>query len=62
MKIWSFAQRVEDLAVKQLVAQLRIEVLDVAVLPRTIGLNIGGPGRLTWGRCRNEYGRALRAK
>ena len=32
------AQRVEDLAVEQLVAQPRIEALDEAVLPRAAGV------------------------
>src|SRR6476659_7673585 len=39
-----FAQRVEALAVEELVAQASIEGLDVAVLPGTLSLDIGGPG------------------
>jgi len=36
-----FFERVEDLAVEQLVAQLRVEALDVAVLPRIAWLDVG---------------------
>src|ERR687883_664022 len=36
------AQRVEDLAVEQLVAQSRIETLDKAVLPRTARRDVSG--------------------
>ncbi|ESW62637.1 hypothetical protein X772_36915 [Mesorhizobium sp. LSJC280B00] len=36
-------QRVEDLAIEQLVAELRIEALAIAVLPRTAGLT-AAPG------------------
>ncbi len=35
-----FLQRVEDLAIEQLVPQLSIEALVVAVLPRTAGLDV----------------------
>ena len=35
-------QRVEDLAVEQLVAELGVEALDVAVLPGGAGLDVGG--------------------
>ena len=37
-------QRVEDLAVQQLVTQPRIETLDIAVLPRTARRNVGRLG------------------
>ncbi len=37
-----FLQRVEDLAIEQLVPQLSIEALVVAVLPRTAGLDVEG--------------------
>jgi hypothetical protein len=36
------SQAEEDLAVEQLVAQLAVKALAVAVLPRTAGLDIGG--------------------
>jgi hypothetical protein len=35
-------QRVEELAIKKLVAQARIEALDGAVLPRTARVDVGG--------------------
>jgi hypothetical protein len=38
----SLTQRVEDLAVEEFVAQPRIEALDIAVLPGTGPLDIGG--------------------
>jgi len=37
-----FAQRLEDLAVEQLVAQARVETLDVSVLPWAARRNVGG--------------------
>src|SRR5215472_4881855 len=40
----SFSEGIEDLAVEQLIAQARVEALDVAVLPRTAALDIGGLG------------------
>src|SRR5437660_12263686 len=39
-----FAQGVEDLAVEQFVAKAGIKALDVAVLPRTAGFDVGGLG------------------
>ena len=36
-------ERVEDLAIEQLVAKTGIEALDEAVLPRTAGRDVGGP-------------------
>ncbi len=39
-----FAQRVEDFAVEQLVAQASIEALDVTVLPRTARLAVSSLG------------------
>ena len=36
-------QRVEDLAIEQFVAELAVEALAVAVLPRAAGLDIGRP-------------------
>jgi hypothetical protein len=38
------AQSVEDLAVEQLIAKAGVEALDVAVLPRTAPLDVGGLG------------------
>ena len=38
----SLLQRVEDLAIEELVPQLSIEALVVAVLPRTAGLDVEG--------------------
>ena len=38
------AQSVEDLAVEQLIAKAGVEALDVAVLPRTASLDVGGLG------------------
>ena len=38
-----FAQGVEDLAVEQFVAKAGIKALDVAVLPRTAGFDVGAP-------------------
>src|SRR5215472_10105298 len=35
----SFSEGIEDLAVEQLIAQARVEALDVAVLPRTAALD-----------------------
>src|SRR5215831_2845082 len=40
----SFSESIEDLAIEQLIAQARVEALDVAVLPRTAPLDIGGLG------------------
>jgi hypothetical protein len=40
----SLAQRIEDLTVEQLIAQARIEALDIAVLPRAAGLDVGRLG------------------
>src|SRR5215475_6237676 len=40
----SFSQGIEDLAVEQLIAKAGVEALDVAVLPRTAPLDIGGLG------------------
>jgi len=37
----SLFQRVEDLAVEELVTQARIEALDIAVLPRTARRDVG---------------------
>jgi len=37
-----FPQRVEDLAIEQLVAQARVETFDKAVLPRTARRDVGG--------------------
>ena len=37
-----FLQHVEDLAIEELVPQLSIEALVVAVLPRTAGLDVEG--------------------
>jgi len=37
-----FAQRVEDLAVEQLVAQAGVEALDEPILPRAAGRDVGG--------------------
>ena len=37
-----FAQRVEDLAVEQLVAQTRVEAFDEAVLPWAARRDVGG--------------------
>src|SRR5918995_5465351 len=37
-------ERGEDLAVEQLVPELGVEALDVAVLPRAAWGNVGGPG------------------
>jgi len=34
-------QRVEDLAIQQLISQLRVEALAIAVLPRTAGHDVG---------------------
>ena len=39
-----FAQGVEDLAIEQFVAKAGIKALDVAVLPRTAGFDVGGLG------------------
>ena len=39
----SLAQRVEDLAIEQFVAQAGIEALDEAVLPWTASFDVGGP-------------------
>ncbi len=38
----SLAERCEDFSIQQLVAQLRIEALIVAILPRAAGLDIEG--------------------
>ena len=40
----SFSEGVEDLAVEQLIAKAGVEALDVAILPRTAGLDIGSLG------------------
>src|SRR5262245_15759653 len=40
----SFVEGVEDLAIEQLIAQARVEALDVAVLPRTAPLDVGSLG------------------
>ena len=68
-----FPQRVEDLAIEQFVTQAGIEALDVAVLPRTAGFDVGRlrPDcadpvlhrlwRRTLGRCRSGYGRVRHA-
>ncbi len=37
-------QRVEDIAVQQLVAKLRVEALAIAVLPRATRFNVGRLG------------------
>jgi len=37
-----FSQRVEDLAVEQLVAQARVEAFDVTILPRAARCDVGG--------------------
>jgi hypothetical protein len=34
-----FLERVEHLAVQQLIAELAVEALDIAILPRAAGLN-----------------------
>ena len=39
-----FAQGVEELAIEQFVAKAGIKALDVAVLPRTAGFDVGGLG------------------
>ena len=39
-----FLQGIEDLPVQELVAQPRVEALDVAILPGRSGLDEGGPG------------------
>ena len=39
-----FLERVEDLAIEQLVAQAGVEALDEAVLPRTAWRYVGGLG------------------
>ena len=39
-----FLQRVEDFAIKELVAELRVEALAIAVLPRAAGHDVGGLG------------------
>ena len=56
-----FAQRVEALAVEELVAQASIEALDVAVLPGTPSLDIGGPGTDGRDPFLHGLGRELRA-
>ena len=40
----SFVEGVEDLAIEQLIAQARVEALDVGVLPRTALLDVGSLG------------------
>src|SRR5262252_4401488 len=40
----SFSEGVEDLAIEQLIAKAGVEALDVAILPRTAGLDIGSLG------------------
>src|SRR2546423_10164857 len=49
------AQRVEDLAVEQLIAKAGVEALDVAVLPRTASLDVSGLGADS---CEHGAGRA----
>ena len=39
-----FLQRVEDFAIKELVAELRVEALAITVLPRAAGHDVGGLG------------------
>jgi hypothetical protein len=39
-----FLERVEDLAVQQFVAKLRVEALAIAILPWTAWLDVSGPG------------------
>lgn len=39
-----FSQAVEDLAVEQLISQLRVEALAIAIFPWTAGLDVGRPG------------------
>jgi hypothetical protein len=39
-----FLQGVEDFSVKELIAQARIEAIDIAVLPRASWSDIGGLG------------------
>ena len=56
-----FAQRVEPLAVEELVAQASIEALDVAVLPGTPS-PIGGPGTDGRDPFLHGLGRELRAR
>ena len=38
----SFVQRVEDFSIKELVAELRVEALAVAILPGAAGHDVGG--------------------
>ena len=38
-----FSESVEDFAIEQLVPKPGVEALDVAVLPRAAGLDVGGP-------------------
>src|SRR5215470_9451122 len=40
----SFSVGVEDLAIEQLIAKSAVEAFDVAILPRTAGLDIGSLG------------------
>src|SRR5918997_846619 len=39
-----FGQRVEELAVEQLVAKLAVEAFAIPILPRAAGLDVGRPG------------------
>lgn len=54
----SFGERVENLAVKQLIPDAGIEAFDVAILPRAPRLDVGGPssngGDPVLNRLRNE--------
>ena len=56
-----FLQRVEDLAVEQFIAKLRVEALAIAVLPRAAGLDVGRPGSDRSDPFLDGFGNELRA-
>ena len=56
-----FLEGVEDLPVQELVAQPRVEALDVAILPRRARLDEGGPGPDRGDPSPDRFGDELRA-